>query len=177
MTSDKYVIEVSGDGVAVKQEVTKEIGDQIIVLMLTGSAATTASTPRPAAPQQPTVTVDTSQNAQNSLDLSIRETLDASGAKRAPDRITVIGDYIKRTENRDFDRNDVVAMFEAAAEKVPGNLARDIKWTLKAGWITERSGTKGMYYVTNTGIQALKASFSDEFVKRTRQSPGKKTKA
>lgn len=176
MSSETYEIEITGEGVSIKQTVPKEIGDQIVVLILTGKAT------HQVAPPAKTGVMQTGQSPAGSgsdtgHDLSIREAIDASGAKRAPDKITVIGDYIKTLHKRDFTRDDIVQMFESAAEKVPANLARDIKWTLKAGWIAQRSGSKTDYYVTNTGNQALQAQFSPEVVKRTRQTPGSKRRS
>lgn len=169
MTDKTYNVDINGDGVSIKREVPKEVGDQIIVLMLTGTASIQSTNAPPQGTSTPPPAAQNTSVAPGAgSELSMREALDASGAKRAPDKITVIGDYVKRTDDRDFDRDDVVSMFEAAAEKVPANLSRDMKWTLKAGWIAERNGQKGKYYVTNTGTQALKAAFSPEFVKKTK---------
>ena len=175
MSTDGYEIEIKGEGVSISQKVAKEIGDQIIVLTLTGNTPRIRPSSQEASPK--TVSEPESVSDSDEYEQSIREALDAYGAQRAPDKITVMGDFIKRTEGKDFDRSDIISMFEAAAEKVPANLPRDIKWTLKAGWIAERSTTKGSYYVTNTGKQALKAKFSAEFIKKTRLSNGTKKKS
>jgi fibronectin type 3 domain-containing protein len=100
---------------------------------------------------------------------SIREFLDSCEAKRVPDKITAIGKYLKIHNNQmDFDKNDLISNFESAAEPVPKNIARDLKWTLKACWIALKSGSKDRYYVTNSGKTAVEQKFSKAVVKKTR---------
>lgn len=176
-----YKIKIEGAGLSLDREVSKEIGEQVVVLLLTGAASVApavhaAVTPAPAvipasnseipaaapspalAPHQPLA----------SADLSIREFLDFCDAKRVPDKITAIGKYLKRHNNQqDFDKKDMIANFENAAEPIPGNIARDIKWTLKAGWIALKNGSKDRYYVTNSGKTAVDQKFSKEVVKRS----------
>lgn len=175
-----YKITIEGAGLTLEREVSKEIGEQVVVLLLTGKAAVTPTTQAPAtvAPQAATsnsgapvvdpVAVVTPHQAAANPDTSIREFLDSCEAKRVPDKITAIGKYLKRhNEQMDFDKADMIANFENAAEPVPKNIARDIKWTLKAGWIALKNGSKNRYYVTNSGKTAVDQKFSKEVVKKT----------
>ncbi|MCU7807787.1 MAG: hypothetical protein KZQ73_07955, partial [Candidatus Thiodiazotropha sp. (ex Semelilucina semeliformis)] len=109
------------------------------------------------------------QHAGVHPETSIREFLDSCEAKRVPDKITAIGEYLKLHNNQlDFDKSDLISQFESAAEPVPANISRDLKWTLKAGWIALKSGSKDRYYVTNSGKTAVEQKFSKEIVKKTR---------
>ena len=165
-----YKIKIEGAGLSIDREVSKEIGEQIVVLLLTGSP-NTAPAGQAAVNHPPVVTskpATTQHQTSTNPDTSIREFLDGCEAKRVPDKITAIGKYLKRHHNQmDFDKNDMIANFENAAEPIPKNIARDIKWTLKAGWIALKSGTKDRYYVTNSGKTAVDQKFSKEVVKKT----------
>lgn len=175
-----YKIKIEGAGLTLDREVSKEIGEQVVVLLLTGKAgatptvqASTVAAPHAAStsseiPVVDPVAVVTPHQAAANPDTSIREFLDSCEAKRVPDKITAIGKYLKRhNKQMDFGKADMIANFENAAEPVPKNIARDIKWTLKAGWIALKNGSKDRYYVTNSGKTAVDQKFSKEVVKRT----------
>jgi len=168
---DRYTVKIEGLGLSLEREVSRQIGDQVVVLMLTGTTGPTAAIspnrdrPRAAAHAAPAGQV---HPAHPDPATSVREYLDETGAKRIPDKITAIGLYLKEhSQQAEFTRDDVVTGFEGAAESVPKNLNRDIKWTLKAGWIAEKTGKKGQYYVTKSGKTAVEQSFPKELVKKT----------
>lgn len=173
-----YKITIEGAGLSLDREVTKEIGEQVVVLLLTGAAPKPQAAPvaqpiTPHAPAEvnppPAPATASAPHAGVHPETSIREFLDACVAKRVPDRITAIGEYLKIHNNQlDFDKSDLISNFENAAEPVPKNITRDLKWTLKAGWIALKSGSKDRYYVTNSGKTAVEQRFSKEVVKRTR---------
>ena len=170
-----YKISIEGAGLSLEREVPKDIGEQVVVLLLTGTAAipqtaqppVVSGSPTPSIAQHTHTTPPQKTNAHP--DTSIREFLDSCGAKRVPDKITAIGKYLKKHNHQMvFDKNDLISHFESAAEPVPKNISRDLKWTLKAGWIALKSGTKDRYYVTNSGKAAVEQKFSKEVVKKTR---------
>lgn len=170
-----YKITIEGAGLSLDRQVSKEIGEQVVVLLLTGATNATSTPTRPTAaaahvPAQ-------AQNAPPSPitshpsshpEASIREFLDACQAKRVPDKIAAIGMYLKtHSDQQDFDKSDLISHFESAAEPVPKNISRDLKWTLKSGWIALKNGSKDRYYVTNSGKTAVEQKFSKDVVKRT----------
>lgn len=176
-----YKITIEGAGLSLDREVPKEIGEQVVVLLLTGAAPVTQAAPAPlqsvntpvtaapAPPQTHHVPHTPQQHVDGHPDTSIREFLDSCEAKRAPDKITAIGNYLKiHNHQPDFDKNDLISHFESAAEPVPKNITRDLKWTLKAGWIALKNGSKDRYYITNSGKTAVEQKFSKEVVKKTR---------
>jgi len=174
-----YKISIEGAGLSLEREVSKEIGERVVVLLLTGAVPTTKGVPAakpavaspthtPAQTQQAPI-VAPQQHAGAQPEISIREFLDSCEAKRIPDKITAIGIYLKsQSSQSDFNKNDLILQFESAAEPVPANISRDLKWTLKAGWIALKSGSKDRYYVTNTGNTAVEQKFSKDVVKKTR---------
>lgn len=178
--SKGYKITVEGQGLSLDREVSKEIGEKVVVLLLTGASlpagdARASVSNDPTADAQPGVQPHPlasgqgqAPNQPNAGNLSIREFLDSCMAKRAPDKIVTIGVYLRNQGKHEFDRSDIVASLEHAAEQVPKNLSRDLKWTQKAGWIAPKTGTKDKYYVTNTGNTALLQKFSREVVQKTR---------
>ena len=169
-----YSVKIEGNGLSLDREVPKEIGDKIVVLVLTGGQQSFQPTNQHQNNQQnlvqPTAPLLASDSPINgNQELSLREFLDSCQAKRNPDKITAIGYYNKTYLKADvFTRDDIIAGFESAAELVPKNPSRDIKWTLKSGWIAIKQGTKDKYYVTNTGTQAVEGKFPKDMLKRTR---------
>ncbi len=150
----------------------KTISDQLVVLLLTGnpSRVTTSPAGTPAGAGTRHVATASSDDTGKAVeqDLSIREYLDSTNAKRVPDKITAIGAYLAQGGKADFTKADLVSSFEAASESVPKNLGRDLRWTSKAAWIAARTGKKDTWYVTKSGDAAIKAKFSPDVVKRTR---------
>jgi hypothetical protein len=170
MDTMPYKVTLSGAGLTLERAVTKHIGDQIAVLILTGAEAAGGGPDGSAGGMKVGGTKRTLASTT-----SVREFLNASGAKRSPDKIAAIGVYFLEHEGKEgFSKSDIEKGFEAAAEPVPGNLARDINWAIKASWIAERSGDKGSFYVTNSGKDAVTRKFPKELLKKTRIEPQNK---
>ena len=168
MSDSLYKISIKGPGLTLNRDVPKPVADQLVVVLLTGSTIGAPLTPGTAGKSAPLRTPSNAQAVTPGSELVIREFLDSVNAKRVPDKITAIGAYLAQSGQGDFGKADLVANFEAAGEPVPKNLNRDLKWTLKAGWIAARTGKKETWYVTNTGQTAVREKFSPEVVKRTR---------
>lgn len=97
---------------------------------------------------------------------SLREYMAEVEASRNPEKILAIGAYLIASGQEGFTRDQVKSQFQSAGEPVPGNYPRDFTLTVAAGWIAERPGSPGQYYVTNTGQKAL----DERFPKDTRRS-------
>ncbi len=169
MSDEIYKVSIKGPGLALEQQVPKTISDQLVVLLLTGSPLRVTTPALSGASSRHVATTlpgDVGKSAEQ--DLSIREYLDFTNAKRVPDKITAIGAYLAQAGKADFTKADLVSTFEAASESVPKNLGRDLRWTSKAAWIAARTGKKDTWYVTKSGHDAIKARFSPQVVKRTR---------
>ena len=106
---------------------------------------------------------------------SLREYLTGTGAKRNPDKILVIADYLERHEGvQGFTREDIKGRFRSAGESPPGNYPRDFNWALTNGWIAEDPSARGQYYVTRTGQSAIEAGFSLDVIKGSKQKSGRR---
>lgn len=171
MEDRPYKVTLQGAGLTLEREVTKHVGDQIAVLILTG-ADPGAEAPAGIGSGALNTKGGAGRGHAAAAKASIREFLNFSEPKRSPDRITAIGVYLQDHEAKDtFSRADIEKGFEAAAESVPANLPRDISWAVRAGWIAPKSGSDGSFYVTNSGREAVTKRFPNELLKRTRIEP------
>ena len=174
MTKDTvYKVTVAGPGVSIEGDVEKSVGDQIVYMVLTGMHfSVQKQSPRPlvnatAGSKAEQVKLGVESNAP----MALREFLNQCGANRVMDKIAAIGLYKKDYEDSDkFDRDSLIKAFESAAEPVPKNLSRDLRSASKAGWIAEKSGTKGTYYVTGTGEDVVNEQFPKDAVKKAKSS-------
>lgn len=176
--NESYKVSIVGGGLTLERNVSRAIGEQVVMMILSGGAVTAPSAAPPAvanpAPspnyeQPPAHPATGSPPTSHGHQLSIREYLNDTQAKRVPDKITAVGAFLAAHQQKpDFTKADIIAQFEAASEPVPKNLPRDLKWTLKAGWIAERNAGNGSYFVTHTGQTAVKEKFSKDVVQKTR---------
>jgi hypothetical protein len=178
--TQQYKVTIQGPGLSVEMtDVPKAICDKITVLILTGGAAIPAG-PLGAETIRTPVGAAGATGSHAALssnpELSLREFLDELEPKRGPDKITAIGLYLKDHHSQDtFSSADLEQGFQEASEPVPSNMPRDIKWTVKTGWIAPARDAKGRYYVTKTGSSAAQKKFSKDVVKKTRLAGGRKT--
>ena len=101
--------------------------------------------------------------------LSIRKYLRESGAQRNPDKIVVIGAFLRDHLGwESFSRHDVRSQLRNSGARVPRNLTRDFKWAMSIGWIAEDPDTRGWYQVTEFGQEALDSKFSPDMRKATK---------
>jgi len=160
----KYKVSLEGAGLKLDREVDQTVGEQIAVLILTGSkpsglSNTSGFVTRPA-------TAALIHETGGSL--SLREFLNEHEPRRSPDKIVAIGLYLRDSEGKStFSKEDLEKAFESCGEKIPANLSRDIQWTIRSGWIAPKSGLKGSYYVTNSGDDAVVKKFPKELLKKT----------
>jgi len=112
-------------------------------------------------------------------EMSVREFLNAHNARRIPEKIAAIGEYLNSGGTEDFSRDDVLAQFRIAREAMPGNFRRDFNWAIATGWIAEDPKTLARFYVTQSGKQAVDANFSGEITKNSgfRTVRGKRRRA
>lgn len=179
-----YKVTIEGPGLSlVMADVPKAICDQITVLVLTGMAPPVAAVGPQAgnAGQSAHVSAPAAQSHTASHGrlptLSLREFLNDLEPKRGPDKITAIGMYLNDHDGKEtFSSSEAEAAFQSASEPVPGNMPRDMKWTVKTGWIAPAQGAKGRYYVTKTGRTAAEKKFPKELAKKSRLgNNGRKT--
>lgn len=150
-TPKSFSLRLSGDGINIEQEIDQRTALQIVQVVMGGGAPAGAPVNAPASARSP-----------EAVTLSLREYLDQIGAKKKPDQITTIAQFVCEIEGQgDFSREDIRSRFIAAREPLPGNFGRDFAVAEKNGWVAEVHGKKNRYYVTAKGTQAIKNNFSN----------------
>jgi len=146
-----FALRLSGDGISIEQQVDQRTALQIVQVVMGGGAPIAGLT----------------NNVVNSrpaggTSLSLREYLDEIGAKKKPDQITTIAQFVCEIEGQDdFGRDDIRSRFITAREPPPGNFGRDFAVAERNGWIAKVHGKKNRYYVTAKGSQAISNNFSN----------------
>ena len=90
--------------------------------------------------------------------LSLREHVDAVGARSNPEKIKAFGVYLRDCQEKDdFSKDDIKGCFRSAGELLPANFPRDFNATIQNGWISEDHEKSGRYYVTRKGDEVTKS--------------------
>lgn len=161
-----FEISVSGDGISIKRHVDGPTARAITNILMGGGPGYKRDD---AKPDQGT---DDTGFRGESRRVSLREFLDETQARRNPDKITAIGEYIAEHEEQpEFSRDDVKSRFKQAGEAAPKNYGRDFTWAITNGWIAEDTKNPGAYYVTKKGRDAIDAKFAREVKKATALKP------
>jgi hypothetical protein len=157
-TEQIYTLSLKGDGISIEREIDQETARAVVAIVLGGL------------PDKGAVPVQNgSQAPRPSHDRkSLREFLNEVEAKRMPDKIVSIGEYlISHAGQEDFSADDLRNGFRSAAEPLPANFNRDFQWTISNGWVAEDPRSPGTYYVTHSGRAAIQAKFSGDVKKKT----------
>lgn len=156
-----YKLSLKGEGITVEREVSGDVARDIIAVVMGGGVAFRG--PRPPTPS----------GARGGGGMSIREFIDEAGAKKNPQIVTAIGQFLVDREGQDrFTRTDVKARFAQAGEPTPANIGRDVALAVTSGWIAENP--RNQFYVTDSGRRAIEARFEGQKIRRPRRRAGKK---
>src|SRR5215831_5614520 len=90
---------------------------------------------------------------------SPRQLIVESNAKSNPQKIAVIGKYLKDRGQNEFSRAEVLDQFRRAGESTPKNIGRDLQDAVRSGYICESDTQKNEYYLTRPGEEALESRF------------------
>jgi hypothetical protein len=165
-----FKLTLDGNGISVERSVDSPTAWRIMaVLMEAEGAAAGSSMPAMSAPHtgQPALGAQGPATSAQSRSpgpgtQSLREFLDAHEPGRNVETIVAIATYLKVHRGMEtFKREDVKKGFREASEPVPGNYGRDFNWARSAAWIAN-TDTRGEYYVTDTGLKAVRANFPPE---------------
>lgn len=108
---------------------------------------------------------------------SLRELVDASGAKNIAAQIVAIAEFLRRNEGKDeFTRDEVGSRFKQAGLAPPKNLGRDFQTAVGKGWISEDSKQAGQFFITGTGEKAIANKFEGTRASSSRAPRKKKRK-
>ena len=180
---ETYDLMLEGDGISIRQVISREKAMQVVMLLLCGSASSQppAAGNGPALVPMARIPSPASGRTDGEPPLSIGEFLHEHNAKRNPDKITAIAAYLMDYDQKPhFTKDDVIAEFQAAGEPSPANFSRDWRWVVTNRWIAVRRDDPDTYYVTTLGRKALQERFSDEIRKASplpRRRGAKKNKA
>lgn len=163
----EFRVTVKGPGLNLDKGVPEALAGRIAVLLLTGHDRS----------RQGNSEQSSELGGDDAPPTSIGELFEKHRVRRIPDKIASIGYFLKKHQNvSEFGKSEIVDMFEQAAEPIPKNLTRDLKWTVRVNWIAPKPGAKDMFYVTAAGIKAVESNFAKEVQEKTRQQPSAKKK-
>ena len=151
--NESFHVKISGQGIDIDRLIDAETlaGVMAVLMGLNLPAAESSVTDK----MLPALADDATKKA------SLREFLDEVQAEHKTDLIVAIGHYIMQSEEQpDFSRDEVIARFSDAREPMPKNFWRDFAKAEKSGLLAKVHAKKGRYYITKTGIAALKNRFS-----------------
>jgi hypothetical protein len=147
----------------VEREVSKEVGEQIIVLVLRGLPPQPSVVDIKGLEQGAGLSATNTNVEARGPSLSLREFLNETRAKTNTEKITAIGAYLhQHRDRRVFSARDMSEGFRAAAEPVPGNVNRDLRTTRRFGWIAEDPSEPHNFYVTREGFSMVERRFLQE---------------
>jgi hypothetical protein len=160
-----YALSLKGDGLSLDRKVNETTARSIMNLVLGG----VASFPKQLSERgSPISAPRAALTEHDERPMSLREYLDDVEAKRNPDKIVSIAEFLSSREGQhDFTSEDLKGRFRTAGEAPPGNFSRDFAWTVQNGWIAEDAQKAGVYYVTQRGKQAIEQKFSKEVKKKS----------
>ena len=97
------------------------------------------------------------------------------------EKILVLAFFLKQVEKvNPFQPAHIKELFPKAMEPTPANLPYEFKGLVKKGWITKEkkkgksSGNKPLYYVTNTGREALDNNFANTSTSKRKKTARRK---
>jgi hypothetical protein len=153
MGDTRLTLKITGR-LAYEDEITIVQATQIIEFLNSDSVTSLGSdgTTRRHSPAGETVRVQAS---------APRAALDDSGAQTNPQKILALADWVVRDGGETFQLDAVKVEFQRAREPMPKNISRDLGTAIAAGWVAEAE-TKGEFYVTNTGYEALENGFGSD---------------
>jgi hypothetical protein len=155
-----YTLLLKGDGISIEREIDQTTARAVVGIVMGGLPE---KMPGPAPAQNGSPVARASRDH-----VSLREFLNEAEARRMPDKIVSIGEYlIAHAGQEEFSADDLRNGFRSAAEPLPANFRRDFQWTISNGWIAEDPRNPGAYYVTQSGRAAIEAKFSGDVKKKT----------
>jgi hypothetical protein len=171
--TEEFKVTVQGDGIAVDRAVDQAKARAVLDILLGGEAAVGQRTPAAKSGGSSTGSIDL--GSRNAPRISLREFLEDAEAKRNPDKIVVIAEYLVEFEGmRDVGKEDIKGRFRTAGEPSPANFSRDFAWAIQSGWLAEDSGNPGRFYVTRKGKDAIAQKFVSDVRRALRQTPSRR---
>ncbi len=175
MTDNQYTIKLTGQGLTVDQQISKETALTILNLVMGGPGATPEQPAATGPPHEPPPPGDHQVVPPNpakpvqGASKSVGEFVDEVEAKRNPDKIVAMGVYLQDLGEEQFTSERIKPLFQVAGEPTPANFARDWRWAVTAKWIAQSHDDPKAFYVTASGKKAVEAHFPAETRRATAQ--------
>lgn len=175
-TSDAYQVELSGPGLSLKRDLTEAHAHQLLIWLVKGGELETSGqkvTALPLAQTPPGEHKPPARGAESaggsSALTSVREFMEQFAPRRLPDKIACFALYLREHRNqKEFSKADLISLFQEAADPLPKNLGRDLRWTQSIAWIALAPSNRDSFYLTKKGEDAVRNRFPKEMVARTR---------
>jgi hypothetical protein len=168
-----FSVELTGPGLSLKRELPEARAHELLLWLLSGpkdpiaparSQSTGEPKPGHSAPAHKSMTGDSNDHL-----LAVREFMEQHKPVRIPDKIACLALYLRDHRGaKEFGRAELVRLFQEAAETLPKNLGRDIRWTQQCGWIAPAPGNNDAFYLTKRGEEAVNQCFPKELVAKTK---------
>lgn len=150
-------VTVVGLGIKAEKDVSLPVAMQIMQAMF-GGAQNAVFAPVLSASEQSRSSDPLSPSRTQRL--SIREFLEEIGSRSFHAKVAAVGRYMRDHEGQqDFSREEVKVRFRSAGEAMPGNFPRDFQKAIQSGWIAEDPQSRGRFYVTRRGDEAIDQRF------------------
>lgn len=163
-------LSIRGNGFTFDRDVPETVALQIMKLVITGVAETDSGAGD--APRG-----ERKGGRQQSLAEFFREV----GPKKMREKLVTIAAYLHDIAGRDsFTPDELKAQFRGVKETAPANIHRDIGDTVGEAWFAEEPDQQGVYYITQSGLDAVEAKFSTDGGRRAsrgRRKPRKSPKS
>lgn len=156
---------IKGSGLTFERDVPETVALQIMKLVITGVTENDFGGAGDARRDR--------KGRQQSLAEFYREV----GPKNIPQKLTTIGVYLHDVLGRElFGADELKGQFRHVKETAPGNLPRDLGEAVGAGWLAEEHDKPGVYFVTQSGHDAVEDKFATDGGRRGAR-PRRKRKA
>ena len=169
-----YTVELVGPGLSLKKELPEPVAHELLVWLLKGGRLQTQGAvmmPQPTHAEVKGSPAPQPVGHTASAVVSAREFMEQYSPGRVPDKIACFGLYLREHRNqREFTKEDLVGLFQDAADPLPKNLTRDIRWAQQIAWVAPSATNPDMYCLTKKGEDAVRAKFAKELVQKTRFS-------
>lgn len=150
----EYKLTLKGDGITVERNVSEQIAKEIISMVLAGDSRSSIAQ-RPSINKSPQPEWSPVSKKQ-----SLREYLNEVNARKNPQKILAIAHYLSTHMGKGtVSVTDIRPQFRLANEPLPANLNRDFQTTAQNGWIAPDHDDYKMFYITQTGLDALANKF------------------
>lgn len=148
--SSVYTLKLDGPGINLNREISEDTLKKVMGVLFTPQ--------EPPSHRSSEFTQDDPMIVQD--EMTLREFINDVEPSTNSKMISTIAYYLTEHEGKShFRKEDIRERFAEAKEQMPANFDRDLGVAIKQGWVTEDRNNPKSFYVTRTGIKAVKDRF------------------